>query len=421
MKHSIVIQVFLSVLLIGPSAQAQVLKNLGKKAEKAAERTIERRVEKETAKKTDQVLDEVFESKSKEQKKSHTEKTENAPGNTERTDGSTIEIITGSSFFPNSNIIYAENFARDAKGDFPSGWETSSGGEVITVGSTKALKLYPNGRYVPQINALPENYALEFDLTTKNLDYKSLSGSGFYIVLSNEKKLSKPATGGQFGFSLWYGAVDQSNKVHVSNWGKGVTTLENTIPFKMKEKLNTTTHFTIVVNGNRLRIFVDNQKAVDLPSFLQQNMGRYFQFYLKGTQAKENHIVAISDIRITEESADLRSQLLKGKFTTNNILFASGSDKIQSASFKLLDDIAGVIKSDDAHYAIIGHTDSDGDKTANLDLSKKRAESVKNYLVSRGVSASRVQADGKGESQPVASNSTSEGKAQNRRVEFVRQ
>jgi outer membrane protein OmpA-like peptidoglycan-associated protein len=68
---------------------------------------------------------------------------------------------------------------------------------------------------------------------------------------------------------------------------------------------------------------------------------------------------------------------------------------------------------------IEGHTDSDGPTDKNQILSQKRAESVKSYLVSGGVSSSRLFTKGYGESTPIASNRTAAGKAQNRRVELV--
>ncbi len=70
---------------------------------------------------------------------------------------------------------------------------------------------------------------------------------------------------------------------------------------------------------------------------------------------------------------------------------------------------------------IIGHTDSDGDDSKNMELSKKRAESVKNTLANDyEISSARVEIDGKGESVPIGKNDTPEGKAQNRRVEFIK-
>jgi len=70
---------------------------------------------------------------------------------------------------------------------------------------------------------------------------------------------------------------------------------------------------------------------------------------------------------------------------------------------------------------IVGHTDADGDNASNLELSRQRAEAVKNALVSvYQIDAGRLVTDGKGESEPVSDNGTSDGKAQNRRVEFIK-
>jgi len=81
-----------------------------------------------------------------------------------------------------------------------------------------------------------------------------------------------------------------------------------------------------------------------------------------------------------------------------------------------------VLKENEAvKIKIVGHTDSDGDDSQNMELSKKRAESVKNALASEfQVSSSRMETEGKGESMPVSKNDTPVGKAQNRRVEFLK-
>jgi outer membrane protein OmpA-like peptidoglycan-associated protein len=82
--------------------------------------------------------------------------------------------------------------------------------------------------------------------------------------------------------------------------------------------------------------------------------------------------------------------------------------------------VAGVLnRYDQSIVDIVGHADSDGTDEYNLDLSRRRASSVAQYLVSRNVLADRVYVDGRGESAPIASNATAEGKAQNRRVEIL--
>ena len=85
-----------------------------------------------------------------------------------------------------------------------------------------------------------------------------------------------------------------------------------------------------------------------------------------------------------------------------------------------LDDVAGVLQRyDQSTIDIVGHADSDGADDYNLNLSRQRASSVARYLVDRGVLADRFYVDGRGESEPVASNATESGKAQNRRVEIL--
>jgi len=70
---------------------------------------------------------------------------------------------------------------------------------------------------------------------------------------------------------------------------------------------------------------------------------------------------------------------------------------------------------------IVGHTDSDGEDAKNLDLSKRRAIAVKNaFSTQYGIDALRIQTDGKGETEPLAPNNTSDGKARNRRVELIK-
>lgn len=413
-------------LLISGGTNAQFLKKLGKRAEEAAQRTIERKVEEKTEEKTGQAIDSVFDApkKLKYKKKGTSNNDEGTETpieeNNQSNNSISQEIVSGSTFFPNGNQLFSENFAADAQGDFPTNWETNSGGEVVLVGSEKALRLYPNGIYIAHTGKLPENYALDFELTTANLDYKGLSGSSFYVELVNEKSIAKTtASGAKFGFSLWKGS-DIPNRIAVENWGKGVSKLQNNIDYKMADRLNGSIQFTVVVNGKRLRVYVDGEKAVDLPSFLQADAGRYIRFGLKGTNKTMNHLVAVHNISITEEGEDLRSMLLKGGFSTTKILFNSGSDKLKPESFEFLQKLGKTLQEDTSlRVMIVGHTDSDGDQVKNMTLSKARAFSVANYLIDEmGIDNSRLLTQGRGENEPVAENTSEEGKAQNRRVEF---
>ena len=113
---------------------------------------------------------------------------------------------------------------------------------------------------------------------------------------------------------------------------------------------------------------------------------------------------------------------VKRRFDLYGIHFETGEAAIQPQSQALLDDIAAVMKQfPDWRLEIAGHTDAAGDPAQNEALSRARADAVMAALVQRGIDAGRLEPQGMGEAQPVASNDTPEGRALNRRVELVRE
>ena len=131
----------------------------------------------------------------------------------------------------------------------------------------------------------------------------------------------------------------------------------------------------------------------------------------------------VSNIKITTAAPDMRSKLLtEGKIISYGIYFDVNKDVVKPESYGSLKEIAGILtENPDVKIRIVGHTDADGADAANLDLSKRRAASVKNELMkSFGIDGSRIEIDGKGETQPVAVNDTPSNKALNRRVEFIK-
>jgi OOP family OmpA-OmpF porin len=104
----------------------------------------------------------------------------------------------------------------------------------------------------------------------------------------------------------------------------------------------------------------------------------------------------------------------------DSIYFETDKDKIKPVSFSLLNEIAQILKDNPTlHISVEGHTDSQGSDQYNLDLSTRRAASVMRYLISQGIEATRLTSTGHGEAQPISDNNTEEGRATNRRVEFL--
>lgn len=102
------------------------------------------------------------------------------------------------------------------------------------------------------------------------------------------------------------------------------------------------------------------------------------------------------------------------------VLFTSGKwDLLEAAQIKL-NEVAEALKSQNGHDIVIeGHTDSQGTAASNLDLSQKRADSVRDYLVRRGIDGARIKAQGIGQTRPIADNTSPDGRANNRRVEII--
>ena len=131
----------------------------------------------------------------------------------------------------------------------------------------------------------------------------------------------------------------------------------------------------------------------------------------------------VSNVRIAVGNPDMRNKLMtEGKLVTYGIYFDVNKDVVKPESYGTLKEIATILNEvPDVKVKIVGFTDSDGDDASNLDLSKRRAASVKSELVkSFGVNGDRLVTDGMGEGQPVAPNDTPVNKALNRRVEFIK-
>jgi outer membrane protein OmpA-like peptidoglycan-associated protein len=111
-----------------------------------------------------------------------------------------------------------------------------------------------------------------------------------------------------------------------------------------------------------------------------------------------------------------------GKYITHGINFDTDSDRLKPDSAAVLKLVAaGLSKNPNLKLEIDGYTDSVGDSAHNLDLSQRRAKAVQSVLVAQfGVDASRLSANGFGPAQPIGSNDTPDGRASNRRVEFIK-
>lgn len=106
------------------------------------------------------------------------------------------------------------------------------------------------------------------------------------------------------------------------------------------------------------------------------------------------------------------------KYAFDNLEFETGKDKIKQKSYISLDGLASLLKEKGYGLKIDGHTDNVGNAEFNMDLSRKRAESVKSYLMGKGVDGAKLETEGFGMTKPIADNKTAAGRQKNRRVEM---
>jgi outer membrane protein OmpA-like peptidoglycan-associated protein len=168
--------------------------------------------------------------------------------------------------------------------------------------------------------------------------------------------------------------------------------------------------------GTHIKVYVNEKKFIDLPNGLPTKT----TYTLMLATNMWGDGLYFTNFKI----AELESAIVKidneTKYVTNAIYFNVNSAIIKPESWPALNQAANAIKSSQRTIKIIGHTDSDGTDEENLILSKKRAESVKTFLIKNfGIESAKLITDGKGESQPIDNNYTAEGKANNRRVEFT--
>ncbi|MBO9155364.1 OmpA family protein [Chitinophaga sp. GCM10012297] len=339
-------------------------------------------------------------------------------------------------FVPGEHIIYSNNFATDNMGELPTGWNSNGSGAVVTLDALRGngVQLYQNTIYLTD-NKVPftENFTLEFDLVLRLTNPKAafpefvwgIFSSGSLETTDNELLKNYAGTFATEMHIQPSGNHQSQINLQTFHNSKNYFRTDISRPGELLQRYNQVIHVSMQVQKERLRIWFDEEKLYDLPKAVTPGMNiNQLYFIVKRYGGPDQEVgYIISNIKIAKGLPDTRHKLVdEGKFSTTGILFDVNSYTILPESNGVLSEIAGVlVKNPDLKIRIVGHTDSDGDDAANLELSKKRAAEVKQTLVSNfNIDAARIGSDGAGESQPAGNNNTKEGKANNRRVEFIK-
>ncbi len=328
-------------------------------------------------------------------------------------------------FVPGEKVIGFEDFITGSIGDFPAGWNTNAAGEIVTIDGKAGrwLKFTKPGEFVPELTEkYPDDFTLEFDL----LHGIPTRGASITICLAELSSLSQP--------QAWPYAINQLNiELATANTGTetglsrystrktSVSESGNQITTPILSDLYNPLHISIWRQKERVRMYCNQEKIWDIPKALAKDAKlNALIFTMAYAEATSQHY--ITNIRLAVGAPDTRNKMLAGKWVTHGILFDVNSANIKPESYGSLKEIANVLKENaDLKVKIVGHTDADGKDADNLDLSKRRAASVKAALAKEfGIDESKMETDGKGESEPIDKNDTPAGKANNRRVEFIK-
>ncbi len=297
-------------------------------------------------------------------------------------------------FVPGSKVIFYDDFSQDAVGDIPTRLKLLSGNwEIAQYEGRKMLRCTNSCNVmVPLGTTLPEKFTFEADVIHP-------SGNNF------EAWFLPPDGGARDGMNEAYWGFDG-----------GIGQFKSVAKDETARKLY---HARLMVDGEHAKVYINNQRMANVP---EAKLGRSNAIWLWGPSGTSDPLYIVN-IRVAVSEKSLFDALnADGRVATHGILFATGSDKIQAESGPTLKEIGEMLQQHgDLKLTIEGHTDNVGQPAANLTLSQKRADAVKQYLVSNyQIDAGRLETKGYGDTKPVAPNTSDDGRQQNRRVELVK-
>lgn len=409
-------------------SHAQFLKKLGKKAEEAAERAVIKKTEQKVTKETEKAMDSILnpntgKMEKREKKPSGNGSPSNDNPNSEDNNmditedaGHSPTVWTKYNFVPGDEILFDDNLQNEENGEFPSRWDLLRGNaENAKMDGENIIVLDNRSMITPLIDGedyLPEVFTIEFDAY---FDEGYNNWQNYNIRLFPGDVSHYQEAKGDYYYPIKVYKHGASMYVRLQKDGRDYKGYDESV----KREFAGWKHVALAFNKRSLKVFVDEYRALNIPNLKLNPKAMSIEAYRHSPEGK---IIAVKNIRIAKGGKKLYDRVMEdGKFVTRGILFDVNQATIKSESYGVINEIANMMKEHkDLKFNIEGHTDSDGAEDYNLSLSEKRAAAVKTALVELGIAGNRLQTAGKGESVPVADNSTAEGKANNRRVEFIK-
>ena len=316
-------------------------------------------------------------------------------------------------FVPGNKILFFTDFSEDKVGNFARGLKYQGGPiEVVERNGAKVLRATGASEFlIPLGTRLPQRFTLEVDIiapeTVTLIQSFSFEGGAEFDRGDASANVS------------W-----NTREAWIQGGGKDAGNGSVNIPEAMTPLLaGKVAHLRVLMDSGYFKMYVNERRLFNIPElpFRRDTSIRVL------VQASEEagQEVYLTSIRVAESETDVLYDALaaKGRWSTQGILFATGKADLQPESRPVLKEIAATLKQHtDLKILIEGHTDNVGSAPSNLTLSDARAAAVKAALVSGfGADGSRITTKGFGDTKPVKPNASAAGRAQNRRVEVVKQ
>jgi OOP family OmpA-OmpF porin len=315
-----------------------------------------------------------------------------------------VESYKNYDFVPGDKIIFESNLADERSGEIPSQFTLEHGQlDVQTVDGENVIHVPkgPGATFTPRTSKasyLPDRFTIEFDFKNERF------GLNHLMVDFGHRVYYSGGEGIMPGMRFEDGAF---------NWTLG----DVDYPAGLAQSLRPMQwhHIAIAINGATGKVYVDQYRIANVnnlagkPRNVTIDVNGYENSFLK-------------NVRIAAGGIDVYKQITTlTKIVTHGILFDVDQATLKPESMGTINEIADLLKKNPSlRFEIDGHTDNTGNSTHNLALSQQRAEAVKAQLVSMGIDAARLKTAGFGDTKPIDSNDTPEGRANNRRVEFVK-
>lgn len=305
-------------------------------------------------------------------------------------------------FIPGEKVLFEDDFKDATNGEFPPRWKlisnqgvvnTETGGEKYFVFSESSIGSM--GRIEPRIKTksyLTTAFTVEFDFFLPDEEMIGL----YFRETADEGKFISIETNGTI----------KTNYFNYENQLNGVIPGGNLT--------GRWYHAAFAYKNQQIKCYINQDRVLVIPNCeftpIALIMGGSLNVRIKNFKLADGGGMNM-----------LNKILTDGKFVSHAIKFDVGKSTIKGESMGFINELAKWLKDNPTvKLQVEGHTDSDGDLAANQKLSEDRAESVRKTLTSLGVDASRLKSKGYGETKPSSSNNTPEGKADNRRVEFIK-